>query len=87
MGLQLNPYDMCVSDKGINGKYCTIECYVDDNKFSHVEQDIIDDVIINVKGRFPGLTVTKGNKHTFSGIKTRHLNNRRIAINIKKYIT
>ena len=86
MGLQLNPYDMCVSDKGINGKYCTIECYVDDNKFSHVEQDIIDDVISKVEDRFPVITLAKGNVNTFLGIKISYLKNRRIAINMKEYI-
>ena len=49
MGFQLNPNDMCVVHKDTNGKHCTIVWYVDDNKFSHVEKDVIDDVIIKVE--------------------------------------
>ena len=48
MGFQLKPYDydMCVANIYINGKRCTIAWYADYNKFSHVEQDVIDDVIV-----------------------------------------
>ena len=41
MGFQINTYVMYVSNKDINGKQCTIAWYVDDNKVSHVEQDLI----------------------------------------------
>ena len=71
IGFQLNSYAMCVPNKDINRKQCTIACYVDDNKVSHVEQGIIDNVINKVKERFQGLTVTKGNMHKFLEIKTR----------------
>ena len=50
---------------------------------SHVEQEVIDDIIRKVEERFPVSTVTEGNVHTFLGIKIRHLKNRKIAINIK----
>ena len=56
---------------------------MDDNKVSHVEQDVIDDVINKVEEGFPVSTVTKGNVHTFIGIKISYLNNRRIEINMK----
>ena len=45
MGFQPNPYDLCVANKDLNGKQCTIAWYVDDNKVSYVEHDVIDDVI------------------------------------------
>ena len=51
---------------------------MDDNKVSHMEHDVIDDVIIKVKERFPLLTVTKGNVHTFLGTKISYIKNRRI---------
>ena len=35
-GFQLNLYDVCVSNKDINGIQCTIDWYVDDNKALHV---------------------------------------------------
>ena len=33
----LNSYNMCILNKLINGKQCTIACYIDDNKISHVK--------------------------------------------------
>ena len=36
MGFQINPYDLCVSNRDINGKQCTIAWYVDDNEVSHM---------------------------------------------------
>ena len=36
MGLKINPYGMSVSNNDINGKQCTIDWYMDDNKVSHV---------------------------------------------------
>ena len=54
MGFQLNTYDMCVANKDINGKQCTISWHVDNNKVSHVEQGVIDDVTNKVEERFLG---------------------------------
>ena len=65
MRFQLNIYYMCVVNNYINGKHCTIAWYVDNNKVSHVEQDIIYDIISKVEEGFQVLTVTKGNVHTF----------------------
>ena len=70
MGFQINPYYMCVANKDVNFKQFTISWYVDNNKVSHVEQKVINDVINKVEGIFLGLTVTKGNMHTFLEIKT-----------------
>ena len=78
---------MCVANNNINGKQYTIAWYVDDNKVSHVDNYVIDDIIKKVEERFPVLTVTKGIVRTFLGMKIRYLNNTRISINIKKYIT
>ena len=38
IGLELNPYDLCVANANINGKQCTVCWYVDDNKISHEDQ-------------------------------------------------
>ena len=67
MELQLNTYDMCVANKDINGEQWTIAYYLNDNKVSHVEQYVIDDVISKVEERFLVLKVTKCNVHTFLG--------------------
>ena len=37
MGFQINPYDICVVNKDINGKQCNISWHVEDNNVSHME--------------------------------------------------
>ena len=51
IGFQINPYAICVANKYINNKQCTIAWYVDDNKVSHMVQEIIDDVISKAEER------------------------------------
>ena len=86
LGFKLNPYYIFVANKTINGKQCTIAWYVDDNKVSHVEQEVIDDIIAKIEERFPGPTVTKGAEHTFNGIKMRFMKGKKDAINMRDYI-
>ena len=44
MGFELNPYDLCVANANINGKQCTVCWYVDDNKISHKDQEVVASV-------------------------------------------
>ena len=39
MGFELNPYDICVANKMVNGKQCSIGYYVDDNFCTHGRQE------------------------------------------------
>jgi len=45
IGLKLNEYDKCVTNKTIKGKQCTIIWHVDDLKISHVDHTIVSDII------------------------------------------
>lgn len=85
MGFEINPYDMCVANKMINGKQCTIAWYVDDNKVSHIEQAVVDEIIEKIEQRFPGLTVNRSNEQTFIGIKMRFMKEKKVAINMRTY--
>ena len=40
-----NPYDWCVMNKMINSKQCTVLWHVDDLKISHVDPNVVTDVI------------------------------------------
>ena len=42
---KLNPYDICVANKLFNGKQCTRLWYMDDNKVSHIEAEVVEDSI------------------------------------------
>ena len=68
MGFELNPYDLCVANKIINGKQCTIVWYVDDNKISHEDPAIVDTIIQELTTHFGELSITRGKEHTFLGI-------------------
>ena len=51
MGSELNPYDLCVANAVIDGKQCTICWYVDDNKISHKNPNVVDMVIGKIEER------------------------------------
>ena len=69
MGFKLNPYDKCVANKMINGKQCTIAWYVDDNKLSHVDPQVVTDVLNTVKEHFGELVISRGEEHDLLGMK------------------
>jgi Reverse transcriptase (RNA-dependent DNA polymerase) len=52
MGFELNPYDAGVANKIINGTQCTIVLYIDDNKISHVDPNVVSEVIAKIEERF-----------------------------------
>ena len=68
MGFKVNPYDRCVANKMIRGKQCTIAWYVDDNKLSHVEENVVTEILDKVKDHFGELVVSRGNEHTLLGM-------------------
>jgi hypothetical protein len=67
LGFIINPYDRCVANKMINGKQCTIVWYVDDNKISHVDKNVVTDILEKLKGHFGNITVSRGKRHNFLG--------------------
>ena len=68
MGFKLNPYDRCVANKTINGKQCTIAWYVDDNKLSHADPEVVSEVLREIKTHFGDLVVSRGDKHDLLGM-------------------
>ena len=51
-GFVLNINDKCTENKIINGKQCTIQWYMDDNKLTHVSDEVITGVIDIIKKHF-----------------------------------
>ena len=45
LGFEINPYDRCVANKVIEGKKCTMAWYVEDNKLSYKNPQVILDII------------------------------------------
>ena len=67
----MNPYDPCVANAQIKGSQCTIVWYVDDNKISHKDPSVVNDMIQCIEAKFGPMTKTHGDKHEFLGMKLR----------------
>ena len=69
----INPYDRCISNITIKFKQCTISWYVDNNKLSHVDEEVNTKVIERISKYFGNFTVPRGKKHNFLGMKIKFL--------------
>ena len=86
IGFELNPHDPCVANKVINGKQCTIAWYIDDTKISHVDSQVVSDVIKQIEERLGKMTITHGDEHTFLGMKIRYVKENGTAeISMREY--
>lgn len=85
MGFVLNPYDLCVANSTINGKQCTIVWYVDDNKISHADPKVVDDIISKLESKFGKMSQTRGSQHDFLGM-TMNYKDKKVKIGMKKHI-
>jgi hypothetical protein len=85
-GFELNPYDTCVANKIIDGKQCTIAWYVDDNKISHADDNVVTNSIETIEGQFGEMTVTRGKYHVFLGMDINFLDNGTVSVKMKDYI-
>ena len=65
----INPYDKCIANSTIKDKQCTIVWYVDDNKVSHVDEEVNTKVFETISEHFGNLTVSRGKKHKFLGME------------------
>ena len=65
----LNPYDPCIANAQIKGSQCTIVWYVDNNKISHKEQAVVNDIIQPIEAKFGPMTKTQGDDHEFLGMQ------------------
>ena len=52
IGFVLNPYDRCVANKVVKGSQCTMCWYVDDNKLSHKNPKVVDQVLKDITAKF-----------------------------------
>jgi hypothetical protein len=86
MGFELNPYDTCVANKMYDGKQCTIAWYVDDNKVSHIDPEIVTEVLDKIEERFGKMTITRGKKHVFLGMDITYLDNGTAQILMPEYL-
>ena len=65
---ELNPYDICMSNKMVNGKQFIHVWYVDKNKVSHMEAKLVGDLINDLGNHFGELVVTRGKQNIYWGV-------------------
>jgi hypothetical protein len=86
MGFVLNPYEPCIANCMIQGKQCTIAWYVDDNKISHVDPEVVTMIIQKMEAAFDKMTVARGREHDFLGMHVTFTENNEARICMKSYL-
>ena len=88
-GFVTNPYDWCVANKMINGKQCTILWHVDDLKKTHVDPNVVTDVIKDIEkvfGKEDPLTIHRGKFHDYLGMQLDYSIEGKVRITMFDYI-
>ena len=88
-GFIVNPYDWCVVNKDINGKQCTIGWHVDDLKISHVDKDVVEDIIKavdNKYGKESPITVHRGPIQEYLGMIINHTVKGKVSFSMPQYV-
>ena len=67
-GYILNRYDRCIANKMIRGKQCTMGWYVDDNKLSHVDSNVVAQELEMISKHFGDIKISRGKEHRFLGM-------------------
>ena len=82
----INPYDRCIENSIIKDKQFTISWYVDNNKVSHVDEEVNTKMIGTISEIFGNLTLSRRNKHKFLGMKIEFLSDGKKYLFMKGYI-
>jgi hypothetical protein len=88
-GFERNPYDWCVVNKNINGKQFTILWHVDDLKLSHVDPDVVSQVLDKINTRYGKevpITITRGKVHDYLGMVLDYTEEGRVKITMNQYV-
>ena len=60
LGCKLNLHDLCVAKKMINNNQCAITRFVDDSKMSHVEEQVVRDVVKQIEKNYGSISAVHG---------------------------
>ena len=88
-GFQLNPYDWCVINKVINGKQCMIGWHVDDLEISHVDEEVVEEVIRGLNDRYgkeTPISVHMGPVQEYLGMTTDYRVKGKVSFSMPQYI-
>ena len=86
-GFTVNPYDLCIANKMVNGKQLTISWYVDDLKMSHMEKQGLERLVKKIEKRFGDIKPVFGKEHDYLGMGIKFLKNEQsFEINMSSHI-
>ena len=57
-----------MENKIIDWKKCTIVWYIDDKNISHVDPNVANDILEEIKKKFGDLVIIRGDTHDLLGI-------------------
>ena len=60
LGFKVNIYDRFVANKMVDGKKCTLVWYMDDNQLSHVNPNVVTNILNIFRKHFGVLWLVKG---------------------------
>ena len=86
MGFEINPYDFCVANAIIDGSQCTIAWHVDNNKVSHINEEVISKLIKELETYFGKFKVTRGKMHNYLGMIIKIREDKNVSINQTKQL-
>ena len=88
-GFTMNPYDWCVANKLVRGSQLAITWHVDDLKISHVDKEVLEDLLKQLDGAFRKngpLTIHRGKKHNYLGMWLDFSLDRKVQVQMFDYI-
>jgi hypothetical protein len=88
-GFMINPNDHCVGNKMINGSQCTVVWHVDDLKISHLDSNVVSEIISKLSGVFgkeAPLTINHGKVHDYLGMVIDYSIDGKVKIVMSEYI-
>ena len=82
----INAYDSCVANCMIDGHQCTICWYVDDLKISHINPEVVKNVIKQIESVYGKMTISTGTTHVYVGININYGNNQEAYIDMIDHV-
>ena len=73
---------MCFK-KSYNGKKCTISWHIDNNKISHVDENVVSQVISDIEEKLGKMSVMSGNEQVCFGMNIKFNKNSTVTSIVK----
>ena len=88
-GFELNPYDLCVVNKMVNGEQLTVCWHVGNLKSSHIDPKVNDEFLQWIKDTFGQLSevkTTQGPLHDYLGMSLDYSVPGQVSIDMSHYV-